>query len=117
MKELRSNVCYTLLTDFREQGGQIYGAPFTRALLHCKEGEIKRLMQLLGGLEQRKASKTDGSDGREERLTVSESDELAVVRLFLDHRLSWERARKHLQRHVTSSRRAAGSGVGGGDSE
>eukprot|EP00439_Symbiodinium_sp_Y106_P058620 s190_g8.t1 len=124
MKQLRINVCYSLLTDFREQGGVVWGYPLTRALLHCQEGEIKRLMQLLGGLQQLKASETSGIEGGAvvevlgfRRLTVSESDELAIVQLFLDHRLSWERARKHLRRPVTSSKRAAGSGVGGGGSE
>lgn len=106
----RQIICGVLFEDFvaesRKEGFQLRGNPREKAVNFSQRGEIVSLVRLFRRLELKRAGSGEGAP--QFRIMLKPGGEQAIVGLFLDDELSWERARQNLREEVLSERGEAG---------
>lgn len=98
----RQIICGVLFEDFvaesRKEGFQLRGNPREKAVNFSQRGEIVSLVRLFRRLELKRAGSGEGAP--QFRIMLKPGGEQAIVGLFLDDELSWERARQNLREEV-----------------
>eukprot|EP00435_Cladocopium_sp_Y103_P021871 s2402_g5.t1 len=97
---MRQIICGVLFKDFvaesRQEGFQLRGNQREKAVNFSQRGEINSLVRLFRRLELKRAAGT-GEGAPQFRVILKPGGQQAIVGLFLDDELSWERARENLR--------------------
>lgn len=103
----RQIICGVLFEDFvaesRQEGFQLRANAREKAVNFSQRGEIVSLVRLFRRLELKRAAAGTGEGAPQFRVMLKPGGEQAILGLFLDDELSWERARQNLRHQEVPS--------------